>query len=67
MKDRNPEDVQLELFDFGTPVVHYYDRNGALHTGKLVRRIMKGKRKGFCVVINAQGRKMIPFKIRNIG
>lgn len=57
---------QMNLLGNQQPLVHYFDTNGALRTGRLVRRIQKGKRKGAFVVIDHNGRKFIPKKIRNI-
>ena len=58
--------MQLELLGDKQPVVHYFDKNGALHSGVLVRRITKGKRKGKIVVMDNKGRRVIPAKVRNI-
>ena len=61
----NP-DIQLTLFPADKPVVHYFDANGALRTGRLLRRIRQGKRKGRLVVLGSNGRTCVPEKIRNI-
>ena len=48
------------------PVVHYYERTGALRSGHLVRRIERGSRKGAAVVRHLDGTEVIPNHIRNI-
>ena len=63
--DIEPQD-QLSLFTRQQVRVHYYDVNGALHTGILVRRIKKGRRRGKILVQDTSGRILIPAKIRNI-
>ncbi len=66
MYNSNDNHEQLSLLGDDQPLVHYFDANGALRTGRMVRRIQKGKRKGAIVVIDHHGRKFIPKKIRNI-
>ena len=56
---------QLSLFQC-VPVVHYFDRNGALRSGTFVRRIRVGRRKGSVVVRGPNGRSIVPARIRNI-
>jgi len=58
--------LQLHLFQTGPPVVHYFDSDGALHSGYLVRRIKRGRRKGRIVVSNSDGHILVPYKVRNI-
>ncbi len=65
-KLNNDTDSQLTLFSSAGSIVHYFDKNGSLHSGRLVRRIKKGKKKGAWVVRTAEGREIIPYKIRNI-
>jgi len=62
--DKNYE--QMEIFSLKPDVVHYFDRNGALHSGRFVRIISKGKKKGQIVVQAPNGRKFIPYKVRNV-
>jgi len=57
---------QLELFFSKGPVVHYYDRNGALRSGYLVRIIKKGRKKGMPVVRDSSGKLCTPSKIHHI-
>ena len=57
---------QLGFFGLETAVVHYFDKNGALRTGKFIRRITKGKNKGRIIVENTDGRQIAPRRIRNI-
>jgi hypothetical protein len=57
---------QLNLLGKQKPVVHYFDHNGALRSGMLVRKIEKGKSKGLCVVTDWEGHTFIPSRIRNI-
>lgn len=66
--DQNDIEVQdqLSLFTRQQVRVHYYDANGALHTGLLIRRIKRGRRKGKILVQDTSGRLLIPAKIRNI-
>jgi hypothetical protein len=60
------EREQMHLFGEFQIIVHYFDRNGALRSGRLVRRIRKGKKKGAFVVIDSEGRKVVTQKVRNI-
>jgi len=57
---------QLDFLGKQKHVVHYFDHNGALRSGMLVRRIEKGKSKGQCVVTDWEGHTFIPLRIRNI-
>jgi predicted transposase YbfD/YdcC len=57
---------QLELLDSRPSVVHFWDSDEALRTGRLVRKIKKGKKTGTYVVADSSGKKRIPAKIRNI-
>ena len=57
---------QLNLMDHRALIVHYFDQNGALRTGRLVKKIDKGKHKGAVVVADYQGHQFIPDRIRNI-
>lgn len=57
---------QMTLFEDKSAMIHYYDKNGALRTGRILRRVKKGKNKGKYVVIDMDGRTVIPSKIRNI-
>jgi hypothetical protein len=59
-----PDGIQLELFT--GPIVHYYDRAGALRSGRLIKRVRRGKRRGAFVVADASGRLTVTAKIRNI-
>ena len=47
-------------------VIHYFDKNGALRTGTIIRRIKKGKNAGAYLVEDSKGNKLITKKIRNI-
>ena len=47
-------------------VCHYWDSNGALKSGHVVRMIKKGRRKGALVVEDARGKKTVVDKIRNV-
>lgn len=57
---------QLNLLGQRKTIVHYFDHNGALRSGMLVRKIEKGKSKGLYVVTDWEGHKFIPSRIRNI-
>jgi len=57
---------QMTLFGNKGALVHYYDKNGALHTGRLIRIIKRGRKAGQMVVQNQQGKKIIPYKVRNV-
>jgi len=57
---------QLELLDPQPAVVHFWDKDQALRTGRLVRRIKKGGKTGMYVVKDSSGKNRIPSKIRNI-
>ena len=58
--------MQLELMCTPSSVVHYFDGSGALHSGRLVRRIEKGENKGMVVVSDYEGKQFMPDRIRNI-
>jgi len=47
-------------------IVHYFDNNGALRSGYLVRRIEKGSKIGCVVVSDQAGNQVIARRIRNI-
>ena len=49
-----------------TQVVHYFDRNGALRSGRFVQWIEEGEDKGKVLVSDYEGNQIIPDKIRNI-
>jgi len=59
-------DHQLDLLNTGRYIVHYFDNNGALRSGRLVRKIEKGERKGMIVVSDHEGHTFVPERIRNI-
>ena len=65
-----PEDKQcagqLELFESGSTIVHFYDRNGALHTGCLLKKILKGRNRGQFLIKTTAGRIIKPHRIRNV-
>ncbi|NQT25001.1 hypothetical protein HQ585_06590 [candidate division KSB1 bacterium] len=63
---QNSEFDQMALFGTEGALVHYYDKNGALHTGRLIRIIKRGRKAGQMVVQNQQGKKIIPHKVRNV-
>jgi hypothetical protein len=63
--DSEPEG-QLELLDDRPSMVHFWDRDQALRTGRLAGRIKRGKKKGQYVVIDSAGKRRICPKIRNI-
>jgi hypothetical protein len=65
-KDSIKPNTQMELFDFRPSIVHYWDRDEALHSGRIVRKIKRGKKKGQYVVVDSKGKRFIPQKIRNI-
>lgn len=60
------DSVQLEFFGASEVVVHYFDRDGALHSGRLIRKIKKGKKQGAFIVSDSLGKFHVPYKIRNI-
>gem|GEM_PF-3398479 len=55
---------QLELFE--SAIVHFYDRNGALHTGCLFKKISKGRHRGQFLIKTTAGRIIKPHRIRNV-
>lgn len=57
---------QLDLLGGNQPIVHYFDKNGALRSARMVRKINKGKREGAVVVRDLDGNQFIPDHIRNI-
>ena len=56
---------QLELFEYELPTVHYYDENGALHSGYLMGVVPRGKKKGEHVVLTSSGQRVITSRLRN--
>lgn len=60
------ESTQLKLTVATHSIVHYFDSNGALRSGYLIRRIKQGKQKGMVVVSDSEGHQIIPERIRNI-
>jgi len=62
------DDMQLGFLatEAENAIVHYFDKGGALRSGKLVRRVKKGRKKGQVVVQDNDGRQFVPFKVRNI-
>ena len=66
MTDHDDRQLGFLATDAENAVVHYFDKGGALHSAKLVRRITKGRKKGQVVVRDANGREFVPFKVRNI-
>jgi hypothetical protein len=65
MPDSSETD-QLTLFANQGARVHYYDKNGALHTGRLIKIIKRGRKAGQMVVQDQRGKKVIPHKVRNV-
>ena len=57
---------QLELLDTRPAVVHFWDKGEALRTGRLVKKIKKGKAKGQFVVEDSTGKRQVGPKIRNV-
>lgn len=57
---------QTDLVDGNPPVVHYFDKNGALRSARMVRKVEKGKQEGSVIVRDFQGNQFIPENIRNI-
>jgi len=57
---------QMELLDTRPAVVHFWDEDQALRTGRLVRRIKRGKKRGLYIVKDSAGKNRVPSKIRNI-
>lgn len=57
---------QLDLFESGPAIVHFYDRNGALHTGSLLKRIRRGRNRGQILIRTTDGRIIKPHRVRNI-
>ena len=58
--------TQLDMLDAQRPVVHYFDENGALHSGRMVRKIEDGEQAGAVVVSDFDGNQVITERIRNI-
>lgn len=65
-KNSTLESKQLKLTVSTQSIVHYFDSNGALRSGYLIRRIKQGKQKGMVVVSDSAGHQIIPERIRNI-
>ena len=57
---------QLDLQGGRQSVVHYFDKNGALRSARMVRKLETGKHKGSVVVSDFEGNQFIPDNIRNI-
>ncbi|HHS13108.1 MAG TPA: hypothetical protein ENN03_04995 [bacterium] len=68
MRTTDTENIkdQMELFPSERIVVHYYDQNGALHSGHLLGVIRRGSQKGLYRVSSSTGRCVITDRIRNI-
>jgi hypothetical protein len=49
-----------------TQVVHYFDKNGALRSGRFVQWIEEGEDEGKVLVSDYEGNQIIPDRIRNI-
>ncbi|MBN1780813.1 hypothetical protein JW948_06800 [bacterium] len=64
--DRDNQSGQMSFLNGGPPVCHFFDRNGALRTGRIIRRYTKGRRKGRFLVEDVNGKRFVPEKIRNI-
>jgi hypothetical protein len=62
----NEDNNQLNLFGKFPTIVHYFDRNGALRSGRLIRRVCKGKKKGAFVVVDSDGHQIITLRVRNL-
>jgi hypothetical protein len=60
------ESPQLELLDKRPSVVHFWDESEALRTGRIVRKIKRGRRQGQYVVEDGSGKRRVGPKIRNI-
>jgi hypothetical protein len=65
-KTTPPPAGQMELLDPRPAVVHFWDKDEALRTGRLVKKIKRGKRKGQFVVVDSTGRRQVGPKIRNL-
>jgi hypothetical protein len=63
---KSESEDQLELLDDRPAMVHFWDKDQALRTGRLAGRIKKGKKKGQYIVIDSAGRRRVCPKIRNI-
>ncbi len=59
-------DGQIELIRAQKYIVHYFDKNGALRSGRLIRKFEKGTQKGMCEVADYKGHKLVPDRVRNI-
>ena len=58
--------TQLELIPENSKIVHYFDRNGALRSGRWVRRVESGVNQGAVIVSDYSGHEVIAHQIRNI-
>jgi hypothetical protein len=65
-KPKPPSIKQLELLDPRPAVVHFWDKDEALRTGRLVKKIKRGKKKGKFVVQDSTGKRQVDPKIRNV-
>ncbi len=66
IKNQKRETVQLELIHSHSSVVHYFDKNGALRSGYLIKKIEQGENKGSVLVADTEGNEFMTDKIRNI-
>ncbi len=66
MPEQDSNSDQLSLLDDESPLVHFFDKNGALRTGRIIRRYTRGKRKGKFLVEDVNGKRFVPDRIRNI-
>ncbi|MBN2102610.1 hypothetical protein JW835_01050 [bacterium] len=66
MSDQKQQVEQLSLLEDEVPLCHFFDKNGALRTGRIVRKYTRGKWKGRFLVEDLNGKHCVPDKIRNI-
>jgi hypothetical protein len=64
--EKHDSNDQLELLDDKPAMVHFWDKDQALRTGRLAGRIKRGKKKGQYVVVDSAGKRRVCPKIRNI-
>jgi hypothetical protein len=66
MQSDESRSIQLSLLADESPLCHFFDKNGALRTGRVLRRYTKGKMKGRFLIEDVNGKRCVPEKIRNI-
>jgi len=66
MKKPKSRNAQLSFLSDEAPLCHFFDKNGALRTGRILRKYTRGRQKGRFLIKDVTGKQYVPEKIRNI-